>query len=167
MASGSIWGHLGLSGGNWSNLSLQASILDASQSDFAVKATTPWTPRAFVPLFSSPIISCRFFPARVDFAPDSSRTPGRFRHFVVIASNSTGQKVATPAGRKKPARVLRSPMWCWRWENPAVSFPHPFLSLALAFFASVRTGFRMSHTVRRQGGAVFCRAGKKASAKLS
>ena len=51
-------------------------------------------------------------------------------------------------------------------KKPAMPFPRLFLGLALVSSTSVRTGFFLSHTVRRQGGAVFHGYGEEASAKL-
>ena len=102
-----------------------------------------------------------------DFAPDSTHTSFGTRGFVDIVSSSTGQKVAIPALCKNPTRIMRSPMWYWRWKKPAVPFPRLFLGLALTSSTSVRTGFFLSHTVRRQGDAVFRGYGEEASAKLS
>ena len=100
------------------------------------------------------------------FKTNSTRGPGGLRHFAHIKLKSTGQKVAIPAMRKNPTRIMRSPMWCRRWKKPAMPFPRLFLGLALVSSTSVRTGFFLSHTVRRQGGAVFSRIWRRSQREI-
>ena len=77
-----------------------------------------------------------------------------------------GKKLRPPRDVKSQHEVCEARCGVGAGKTQQCRFPANF-ELSAGFFASVRTGFRMSHAVRRQGDAVFRRCGEKDSTKLS